>query len=155
MASDYTLKDFDRELAEASREAALAAKQDYLQQMQQAVVGGFGGSSQTLAGLANAANAAGLTGAQMNALLNSQFGQASSAARVPVFDPNTHPAFVMTLTVAKDMWAVRFGDKWVNRKELSSTEERESDVHIWPALAERLWDADCMERHKDWWRLRS
>jgi hypothetical protein len=128
-------------------------------------------STGVASGLANAANTRGITASQLNQILQNQAGafntQASQLNQIlqnqagafntqasPVFDPNRHPAFVMSLQMAKDMWTVRWGDKWVNRSSTDFRTDEQGGKAIWPALAERLHDADCMERHHDWWRIK-
>jgi hypothetical protein len=110
-------------------------------------------STGVASGLANAANTRGITASQLNQILQNQAGAFNTQAS-PVFDPNRHPAFVMSLQMAKDMWTVRWGDKWVNRSSTDFRTDEQGGKAIWPALAERLHDADCMERHHDWWRIK-
>ena len=89
-------------------------------------------------GLANVANAVTSLGGMSAAQLNWVLGQQTSVQ--PPFDPNENPAYKPTLQAVVDMWALRFGDNWVN---IDAFPKEDS---MWADIAQRIRDAGRMEQ---------
>lgn len=69
----------------------------------------------------------------------------------PEFDPNNDPVYSASIEALKNMWAARFGTRWVRR-----TAELEDNEGPWANITSRLRDYDLLEDDHtcEWLKLR-
>ena len=91
----------------------------------------------------NNISAAAGTIASAQGLTNSVLGQGTY--RRSIIDPNEHPAYQPSLRTLLDLWAARFGDKWVETGEVHAD-------NFWGTASTRLQRAGALEQHEVWLR---
>lgn len=102
-------------------------------------------------------NAQNMTASQYNQMVNAKQNAYNAAAqrRVQVgtqppakpFNPNEIEAYQIPLSQLVTLWQARYGDKWVEQREVSATE-------FFGDAADRLVRNNLMEECRNWMRIK-